>query len=144
MPTGTLTYSSGHLVPSIWDLHMYYLLRPILFPNLSLFFRTKLFEYPSVLSRFCFAPTVRPKSIRNRRVIGLLVASLCSTVCCLRICVILRQISFLFSFDKNDHQKKQYIIREGYTIYRVIILRMSKSELIHIFTLIASFQHFVL
>ena len=27
---GTLT-SSGHLVPSLWDLHMFYLLRPILF-----------------------------------------------------------------------------------------------------------------
>ena len=24
-------YSSGHLVPSLWDLHMFYLLRPILF-----------------------------------------------------------------------------------------------------------------
>ena len=45
-------YSSRHLVPSLWDLHMY-LLRPILFPNLSLFLRTMLFEYPSVLSRFC-------------------------------------------------------------------------------------------
>ena len=29
------------------------LLRPILFPNLLLFFQTMLFEYPSVLSRFC-------------------------------------------------------------------------------------------
>ena len=46
-------YSSGHLVPSLFDLHMFYLLIPILFPNLSLFFRTMLFEYPSVLSRFC-------------------------------------------------------------------------------------------
>ena len=26
------------------------------FPNLSLFYRTMLFEYPSVLSRFCFFP----------------------------------------------------------------------------------------
>ena len=34
-------------------LHMFYLLRPILFPNLTLFFRTMLFEYPSVLSHFC-------------------------------------------------------------------------------------------
>ena len=32
---------------------MFYLLRPILFPSLSLLFRTMLFEYPSVLSRFC-------------------------------------------------------------------------------------------
>ena len=32
---------------------MFYVLRPVLFPNLSLFFRTMLFEYPSVLSRFC-------------------------------------------------------------------------------------------
>ena len=46
-------YSSGHLVPSLWDLHMFYLLGPILFPNLSSLFRTMLFEYPSVLSRFC-------------------------------------------------------------------------------------------
>ena len=30
MPTGD-AYSSGHLVPSLWDLHMLYLLRPILF-----------------------------------------------------------------------------------------------------------------
>ena len=42
-------YSSGHLVPSLWDLHMFYLLRPMLFPNLPLFVRTMLFEYPSVL-----------------------------------------------------------------------------------------------
>ena len=27
------------------------------FPNLSLFYRTMLFEYPSVLSRFCFCPS---------------------------------------------------------------------------------------
>ena len=33
-----MNHSSGHLVPSLWDLHMYYLLRPILFPNLLLFF----------------------------------------------------------------------------------------------------------
>ena len=33
MPTGD-AYSSGHLVPSLWDLHMFYLLRPILFPEL--------------------------------------------------------------------------------------------------------------
>ena len=30
MPTGD-AYSSGHLVPSLWDLHMFYFLRPILF-----------------------------------------------------------------------------------------------------------------
>ena len=30
MPTGD-AYSSGHLVPPLWDLHMFYLLRPILF-----------------------------------------------------------------------------------------------------------------
>ena len=30
MPTGD-AYSSWHLVPSLWDLHMFYLLRPILF-----------------------------------------------------------------------------------------------------------------
>ena len=53
MPTGD-AYSSGHLVPSLWDLHMFYLLRQILFPNLSLFLRTMQFEYLSVLSRFRF------------------------------------------------------------------------------------------
>ena len=52
MPTGD-AYSSGHLVPSLWDLHMFYLLRPILFPNLSLFFCTMHFKHSSVLSRFC-------------------------------------------------------------------------------------------
>ena len=31
-------YSSGHLVPSLWDLHMFYLLIPIFFPNLPLFY----------------------------------------------------------------------------------------------------------
>ena len=30
MPTGD-AYSSGHLVESLWDLHMFYFLRPILF-----------------------------------------------------------------------------------------------------------------
>ena len=30
MPTGD-AYSSGHLVPSLWDLHMFYLLWPIFF-----------------------------------------------------------------------------------------------------------------
>ena len=50
----------GMLTPPVtWprpirDLHMFYLLRPILFPNLSLFFRTMHFEHPSVLYRFCF------------------------------------------------------------------------------------------
>ena len=38
------------------------------FPNLSLFFRTMLFEYPSVLSRFYFAPGLRiPSSKFFRR-----------------------------------------------------------------------------
>ena len=61
MPTGD-AYSSGHLVlsesPSLWDLHMFYLLRPIPFPNFSLFSRTMLFGYPSVLSRFCFTSLI--------------------------------------------------------------------------------------
>ena len=35
------------------DLHMFYMLRPVFFPNLSLFFRTMLFKHLSVLSRFC-------------------------------------------------------------------------------------------
>ena len=30
MPAGD-AYTSGHLVPSLWDLHLFYLLRPILF-----------------------------------------------------------------------------------------------------------------
>ena len=37
----------------IWDLHMFFLLRPILFPMLPLLFRTMLFEHLSVLPRFC-------------------------------------------------------------------------------------------
>ena len=57
MPTGD-AYSSGHLVPPLRDLHMFYLLIPILLPNLSLFFRTMIFENPSVLSRFCSKITV--------------------------------------------------------------------------------------
>ena len=36
MPTGD-AYSSGHLVPSFWDLHMFYLLRPILFRTFRYF-----------------------------------------------------------------------------------------------------------
>ena len=52
VPESAFSYYSGHLVPSLWDLHMFYFLRPILFPNL-LFLRTMLFEYLSVLSRFC-------------------------------------------------------------------------------------------
>ena len=60
MPTGD-AYSSGYLVPSIWGLHMFYLMRSILFPNLSLFFWTVLFEYPSVLSRFCSLDMERKK-----------------------------------------------------------------------------------
>ena len=49
---GTLTHLDTWSRPN-WDLHMFYLLRQIQFPNLQ-FFRTMLFEYPSVLSRFCF------------------------------------------------------------------------------------------
>ena len=47
----------------IWDLHMFYLLRPIFSPNLSLFFRTMLFERPSVLSRFS---PVRARGVKSR------------------------------------------------------------------------------
>ena len=36
MPTGD-AYSFGHLVPSLWDLHMFYLLRPILFRTFHYF-----------------------------------------------------------------------------------------------------------
>ena len=36
MPTGD-AYSSGHLFPFPWDLHMFYLLRPILFRNCRYF-----------------------------------------------------------------------------------------------------------
>ena len=38
----------------IWNLHMFFLLRQIPFPNVSLYFWTMHFEHPSVLSRFCF------------------------------------------------------------------------------------------
>ena len=54
MLTGN-AYSSERLVPSLWDLH-FLLVETNPFPNLSLFYRTLLFEYPSVLSRFCFLP----------------------------------------------------------------------------------------
>ena len=47
---GTLTPPDTCSRP-IWDLHMFYLSRPILFPILY-FFRTIRFEHPSVLSRF--------------------------------------------------------------------------------------------
>ena len=50
---GTLTPLNTWSNP-IWDLNMFYLLRPIFSPNLSLFFRTRLFEHPSILSRVCF------------------------------------------------------------------------------------------
>ena len=52
MPTGTLTPPDTRSCP-IWDLHMFYLLRPFLFSNLSLIFWTMLFKHPSVLSQFC-------------------------------------------------------------------------------------------
>ena len=48
MPTRK-AYSSGHLVLSLWVLHMFCLLRSILFPNLSLLFPTMPFEHFSVL-----------------------------------------------------------------------------------------------
>ena len=65
------------------------------FPNLSLFYRTMLFEYPSVFSRFCFqnsfytvdtlvnrgvavaTPIARLKSVRNRSVIEVLDCVFC-------------------------------------------------------------------
>ena len=49
---GTLTPPDTWFRP-IWDLHIFYLLRPILFPNLSLFVRTMHFKHPSVLSPLC-------------------------------------------------------------------------------------------
>ena len=49
---GTLTPPDIWSRP-IWDLYMFYLLRPILFPYLY-FFRTIHFKHPSVLSQFCF------------------------------------------------------------------------------------------
>ena len=54
-----MAYGQGTLTPlATWcrpfsDLHIFFLLRLILFPNLSLFFRTMLFQHPSVHSRFC-------------------------------------------------------------------------------------------
>ena len=48
---GTLTPPDTWSRP-IWDLHMFYLLRPILFPTLY-FSRTIHFKHPSVPSQFC-------------------------------------------------------------------------------------------
>ena len=61
MPAGDAD-SSGHLVPSLWDLHMFYLLRPILFrtcryftglcsSNISRYF----FDFALPFSRFRYA-----------------------------------------------------------------------------------------
>ena len=50
---GTLT-PPDTLSRPFWDLQMFYLLRPILFRTCRYFSRTMLFEYPSVLSRFCY------------------------------------------------------------------------------------------
>ena len=55
--TTDVAYLQGTLTPldtcsrPIWNLHMFYLLRP--FPNLSLFSWTMLFKHSSVLYRFC-------------------------------------------------------------------------------------------
>ena len=46
--------------------YVFYLLRTILFPNLSLFFRTMLFEYPSVLSQFCLNTTSNTYTQRHK------------------------------------------------------------------------------
>ena len=91
MPTGD-AYSSGHLVPSLWDLHMFYLLRPILFPNLSLFYWTMLLEYPSVLSRFCLLPFAR---IHFCGLFSAVVWDI-KLKFCIWICVDLMQIRFEF------------------------------------------------
>ena len=48
-------YASGHLVRSHLGLAYVLLVETNLFPeHVVMFFRTMLFEYPSVLSRFCF------------------------------------------------------------------------------------------
>ena len=52
---GTLTPPDIFFRP-IWDLHLFYLSIPILFPNLSWFTRTMRFEHPSLLSWFEFIP----------------------------------------------------------------------------------------
>ena len=52
---GTLTPPDTLSCPTR-ALHMFYLLRPI-FPNV-LFFRTMLFEHPSILSQFCFVDEI--------------------------------------------------------------------------------------
>ena len=57
--TGVTCLQGTRTSPNTWfrpilDLHMFYLLRPILFLILSLFFRTMLFEHLSVLSPFGF------------------------------------------------------------------------------------------
>ena len=49
---GTLTPPDTWSRP-IWDLHIFFLLKPIFFPDLSLFFRSVHLEQQSVLSRIC-------------------------------------------------------------------------------------------
>ena len=80
----------------IWDLDMFYLLRPIFFPNLFAFWMTVV------------APTDRPKSVRNRCVIQVLVAFFCCPLVFefsvgIGVFVIgLSQISFFMSLDRAE------------------------------------------
>ena len=55
MPTGD-AYSSGHLVPSLWDLHMFYLLRPILFRTCCYFSGLCSLNIPRYFLDFTFYP----------------------------------------------------------------------------------------
>ena len=54
MPTGD-AYSSGHLVPSLWDLHIFYLLRPIHYRTCRYFTGLCSSNIPRYFSRFCFS-----------------------------------------------------------------------------------------
>ena len=64
---GTLTPPVSWFRP-ILDLHMLYMLRPIFIPNLSLFFRTMLFDYPSVLFWFWFVALWSCKNNKRKKV----------------------------------------------------------------------------
>ena len=107
MPTGG-AYSSGHLVPSLWDLHMFYLLRPILFLNLSLFSRTMLFKYHSVLSRYCFED---PNPLQGRRGLSKLVhfGLVCPSSVRLSICFCWHHMYALLGFAIGLGQISSFI-----------------------------------
>ena len=65
MPTGD-AYSSGHLVPSLWDLHMFYLLRPILFRTCRYFTGLCSSNIPRYFLEFAFSRSSSIHSSKNR------------------------------------------------------------------------------